>query len=117
MNAKALAHLFSALTTDRQVKHLSVWCYAATIDARDTYIPGVEGIADPVRLRRFNELQHQLAGRLVGLVDGSGAGDDELFISAVVEAAKELHAVMLKEKLAELRAEEIVSRPARRRVG
>jgi hypothetical protein len=42
-----------------------------TIEARDTYEVGTDGVDDPERLRRFNEVQHRLAGRLAMQISGS----------------------------------------------
>jgi hypothetical protein len=116
MNVKSLVLIFSALRADQQVKHLAEWAHAVTIDARDTYIPGVEGIADPVRLRRFNELQHRLLGQLIAVLHQQSSSEYESFLAMVVENAKELHAVALKEKLNAMKSETL-SLPPRRRVG
>jgi hypothetical protein len=115
MNAKALSLVFKSLSKEQQIKHIVAWAHAATIDARDTYIPGVEGIADPVRLRRFNELQHHLSGQLLNLVEGHSGVDHDLFLTMVFDAAKELQASSLKQKLNTIGSE--ASPSHRRRVG
>jgi hypothetical protein len=38
--------------------------FASTALARDTYVAGGEGVDDPVRMRRLNELMHRAAGQL-----------------------------------------------------
>jgi hypothetical protein len=95
MTHKTLLHSLSDRSVDEHVSMIAGWAHAATIDARATYIPSVEGVADPVRLRRFNELQHQLSGGLLSLARGQPLGDD--YFAMVVDMAKELHATALRE--------------------
>ncbi len=100
MTAKALAHKFAALSPDEQAGLVARWSHLLTIDARDTYIPGTPGIADPVRLRGFNEMQHRLAGQLMALLaaDDQRYADD-VFFAMLVESAQELHAAGLRTDL------------------
>ena len=95
MNAKTIFQVFSKLSSAEQSKILAAWIHAVTIDARDTYIAGTEGIADPVRLRGFNELQHRIAGGLLSALDKT-AGIDEAFIEMLWEGSKELRAAALR---------------------
>ena|ERR1035437_4121490 len=97
MNAKSLAQCFAALPPNEQAKLLATWMHALTIDARDTYIPGTQGIADPVRLRGFNELQHRLTNHLAGILEpGKAWRADDSFMEMLCEAVGVLHAVALR---------------------
>jgi hypothetical protein len=100
MTAKALAQTFSALSSDEQAALVAQWSHLLTIDARDTYIPGTQGIADPVRLRGFNEVQHRVSSQLRSIL---GADDkrcpDDAFINGLIESAQELRALLLQADL------------------
>jgi geranylgeranyl pyrophosphate synthase len=61
---------------------------ALTILARDTYVAGSDGVADPRRLRRFNELIHRIAGRQVA-IDMDDEAIESLF-QLISEASSEL---------------------------
>ena len=87
--------------------------HAVTIDARDTYIAGTLGIADPVRLRSFNELQHQIACRPMSVLNKT-AENDELSIEALWEGAKELRAVPLCASMEKIAASSVTPRRQRR---
>ena len=79
---------------------LAAWAQALTIDARDTYIPGTQAVADPVRLRGFNEIQHRVCGQLQAVLDSvEERYSDEVFFGVLLEAGKELHAGLLLEKM------------------
>jgi len=97
MTAKSLIELIQSQSFEVQAKGLASWMHAATIDARGTYIPGTEAIADPVRLRRFNELQHRLSGHLRGTLDGVKLSGE--FLSELLETARDLQAVALRDAI------------------
>ena len=118
MNAKSLAQMFSAQTSHQQTQLLAVWAHVLTIDARDTYIAGTEAIADPVRLRGFNEIQHRLAGQLRGLLESNGKNaPDEIFMGMLLDATKTLRAVALRAELEKLAAGISSSLTPKRRAG
>jgi hypothetical protein len=59
---------YAALPTDRQIRLLADYASRLTIIARGTYVRGAEDIADPRRLRMFNEVQHRVTGHLCKLL-------------------------------------------------
>jgi len=115
MTAKALAQTFSALSSDEQAALVAQWSHMLTIDARDTYIPGTLGIADPVRLRGFNEILHRVSNQLRAILADRTCYPDDVFMEMLTEAAQELHAAgfqMELEKWGKTRGE-----VKRRRIG
>jgi hypothetical protein len=100
MTAKALAQTFSALSSDEQAGLVAQWSHLLTIDARDTYIPGTQGIADPVRLRGFNEIQHRVSSQLLSILEADDKRcPDDVFLNNLVESAQELRALLLQTEL------------------
>lgn len=76
---------YKKLGDTAQIRLLGAIAHSLTVDARDTYIPGTEGIADPVRLRGINELQHRIAGQLLSMLDASSDRyPDEVFIEILL---------------------------------
>jgi hypothetical protein len=92
MTVKSLAQKFSTMTSDEQAVLVARWLHLVTIDARDTYIPGTLGIADPVRLRGFNEFLHRISNQLLAILTGEQGYPDDEFLEMLIEAAGELHA-------------------------
>lgn len=91
MNRKTLALQFARIGASDKARILSRVAFDLTIDARDTYIPGTEGIADPVRLRAINELQHRICGRVHDLLENqSDQQDDSAFANMIVATLEDL---------------------------
>ena len=61
--------VFSKMTEEEQGRFLATLAHEITIVARGTYVPGTEEVADPPRLRQWNELQHLIVGQLIKLLD------------------------------------------------
>ncbi|WP_024881295.1 hypothetical protein [Methylosinus sp. LW3] len=88
---RAQLDVFTRLTLEQRIAWYGRAIHLCTIFARDTYVVGSEEIADPARLRRFNELIHRIAGRQVGLATkGEADGFDESFFEMMSIAAGEL---------------------------
>jgi hypothetical protein len=119
MNAKSLVQIYESLSPGEQAKALASWMHAATIDARDTYIPGTQGIADPVRLRGFNELQHRIAGQLQSVLDGHKPErvEQETLMELICSAGKELRATTMQKVTGELGGSAPSSTRRERRAG
>jgi hypothetical protein len=65
--------------------------FALTVFARSTYTAGGEGVDDPSKLRRFNELSHRVASQLrdTAVVRENGRPND-VFVRLLTEAIREL---------------------------
>jgi len=61
-----------------------------TIAARDCYVPGTEGVADPSRLRAFNELQHRISSQQRDMLKAADRYPDDVFIELLVSGLEEL---------------------------
>jgi hypothetical protein len=55
---------YCATPASDQWRWLAKLAFLLSVLARDTYVVGGTGIADPIRMRRFNELAHRVAGQL-----------------------------------------------------
>ncbi|HEY4330293.1 MAG TPA: hypothetical protein VGN88_11200 [Phycisphaerae bacterium] len=118
MTVKALAQAFAALRPHDQAELLAGWGYALTIDARDTYIPGTQAVADPVRLRGFNEIEHRVCGQLRAILNSvEERYSDEGFFGMLVDTGKELHAGLLLQQLEEFWSESSQGSRGKRRAG
>lgn len=73
MNTTQTSKIFSAYTRHEQIEFLSLMAFELTILARDTYEVGRDGLTNPVRLRRINEVQHCITGQLFKLFQGRSA--------------------------------------------
>lgn len=60
---------FGNLSLQEQIRLLARYCYELTLAARDTYQLDTEAVADPIRLRRLNEIQHRVTSHLGALLD------------------------------------------------
>lgn len=58
---------FSGYSSQEKVDFLLHLAHALSILARDTYEVGSDGLTDPPRLRRINELQHRVLSFLIAL--------------------------------------------------
>jgi hypothetical protein len=57
--------------------------FALTMFARNTYVVGGSGLADPERMRCFNELTHRTAQQLKNLAVGYKGMPDTTFLEGV----------------------------------
>ena len=74
--------------------------FALTMLARTTYVVGGDGLIQPERMRRFNELTHRVAQQLKDLAAGARGIPDAPFLAGVGE---EIVALGLKlERLVEM---------------
>lgn len=60
---------FCNMSREGQIAFLVSYAHWLTVVARDTYEAAAEGVTDPARLRRINEIQHRVTGHLQRLLD------------------------------------------------
>lgn len=100
MNRRALILLYSQRTHAEQIDLLALVAHALTIDARGTYLPGTEGVADPARLRGIVELQHRVAGQLLSQIRRDQARfPDEDFSQMLWAGLEDLRCTLTLSKL------------------
>ena len=90
---------FVELTAEEQWTWLAKLLFAVTMLARGTYSVGSEGLDDPQKMRRFNELYHRIASQMRQLSSRSSGMPAETFIRFL---ADELAALGINSELAEL---------------
>lgn len=73
------------MTASERQHWLGRLLFALTVLARDTYAVGKEGLDDPVRMRRFNELMHRTASQLCAHIENKSGRPDEIFLKIVEE--------------------------------
>jgi hypothetical protein len=91
MNVRQAINTFSHYSPQEKNDFLLQLAHALTIIARDTYEVEGEGLTQPARLRRLNEVQHRIASFLVALMrqDGQRYPDDVL-VRLILEHAEDL---------------------------
>lgn len=81
---------YLALDAEERWRWLAKLLFALTMFARDTYTVGGEGLDDPERMRRFNELVHRAADQLKNHASGVSGLPDESFAQMVGEEVQAL---------------------------
>jgi hypothetical protein len=86
MNVDQAIAVFSAYSPDEKKEFLAQLMYELTVFARDGYEVGGEGLTDPQRVRRINEIQHCLSAFLGQLLRGdSRRYPDDSIVRIVLE--------------------------------
>ena len=62
---------YSALSASEQLRVLTDYAHDLTVIARGTYVPQTDDIADPLRLRQLNEVQHRVTGHMRDLISSN----------------------------------------------
>jgi len=73
------------MTPSEREQWLARLLFILTVLARETYTVGEEGLDDPVRMRRFNELMHRTSSQLRASMDKRPGRPDESFLIMVQE--------------------------------
>lgn len=68
MNVQQAIASFSRYCPQEQSAFLLHLAHALTIIAHDTYEVGAQGVSQPARLRRINEVQHRVTSFLIALM-------------------------------------------------
>src|ERR1700733_11197159 len=76
---------FTRLSAPAKQHLLTKLGFQLTIEACSTYTVGEDDVDDPVRLRRFNEVQHRILGFKSALSNGAARYPDEIFVHMILE--------------------------------
>jgi hypothetical protein len=88
MTSDEAAAIFSSYSPGEKSEFLARLIYELTLIAREGYEAGGEGLNDPQRVRRVNEVQHRLSAFLWALLRGdSKRYPDEVLWRIVLEQA------------------------------
>lgn len=86
MTVEEGAAAFSSLSPDEKKEFIAQLIYELTIVARDSYEVGGDGLTNPERVRRVNEVQHRLGAFLSKLLrDDPGRYPDDLLVRTILE--------------------------------
>ena len=87
MTEAELIIAYSKLSAETQIRVLARFARDVTVIARDTYVPGGDGVSDARRLRQMNELLHRVLGQLDKMLarDSQRFADDGIAAICVVE--------------------------------
>ena len=77
------AERFLQLSPEDRWKWFAKLLFALTMLARNTYVVGGNGLADPERMRCFNELTHRTAQQLKNFAVGYKGMPDTTFLKGV----------------------------------
>jgi hypothetical protein len=91
MNVHHAIETFCKYSSQGKTNFLLELAHTLTILARDTYEVGRDGLADPTRLRRINELQHRVMSFLIALMkDDARRYPDDIFVRLILEHPEDL---------------------------
>jgi hypothetical protein len=77
---------FSSLSETEQQKFLALFSHWLTILARDTYEIGTQNITNSPKIRRINEIQHQISSHLLALLENNKERyPDEVLLKIILE--------------------------------
>jgi hypothetical protein len=82
---QAAAQQFLGLDKERCIYWLVKLLYELSTMARDTYTVGGDGLDDPNRMRRFNELIRRVVRQLEEKLESRAGMPDEVFLKMVSE--------------------------------
>src|SRR5271163_1630973 len=74
---------FLQLSPDDRWRWFAKLLFALTMFARNTYVVGGEGLVDPEKMRRFNELTHRAAQQLKNFAAGARGMPDVTFLKGL----------------------------------
>ena len=82
---------YCQLTTSQKIAIIACLAKTITIYARGTYIPGTMDVAEPQKLREFNELEHKICNQMTGILfNDHDYPEDDIFLKMLFEFAKNL---------------------------
>jgi hypothetical protein len=78
--------VFSSYSADEKKEFVARLMYELTLVARDNYEVGQEGLTNPQRMRRVNEVQHRVGAYLLALIrDNPNRYPDDVLVRIVLE--------------------------------
>ena len=78
--------LFISYSTDEKKEFIARLMYELTLVARDSYEVGQDGLTNPQRVRRINEVQHRVSAYLLALLrDNPNRFPDDVLVRIVLE--------------------------------
>ena len=91
MNVHNASKTFSKYSPQEKAEFLLRLAHTLTVLARDTYEVGGDGLTEPSRLRRINELQHRVLSSLIALRKGDRKRyPDEVLVRFILEHPEDL---------------------------
>ncbi|HVF51788.1 MAG TPA: hypothetical protein VNA19_17015 [Pyrinomonadaceae bacterium] len=86
MKSKQAIEVFISYSQREKEEFLAGLIYELTIVARDSYEVGGEGLTNPQRVRRLNEVQHRVSSFLCALLcNDSKRFPDDVLVSLILE--------------------------------
>lgn len=78
--------VFSSYSLEEKEEFIAHLIHELTVVARDSYVVQGDGLTNPQRVRRINEVQHQLSGFLHALLLGSSMRyPDDTLVRIILE--------------------------------
>ncbi|MGB7924415.1 MAG: hypothetical protein WCF57_14330 [Pyrinomonadaceae bacterium] len=86
MNVDEAIAVFSSYSIEEQEEFLAHLIYEMSIIARDSYEVGQDGLTNPQRVRRINEVQHRASAFLCALLRGDTQRyPDDVMVKIILE--------------------------------
>ena len=86
MTADEATPVFSAYSHDEKKEFLAQLMYELTLVARESYKAGGEGLSEPQRVKRVNEVQHRVSAFLLALLrDEPQRYPDDVLVRIILE--------------------------------
>ncbi len=103
--------VFSSYSRAEQKEFLAHLMYELTVIARDNYEAGQDGLTDPRRVRRVNEVQHRVSAFLWALLrnDPQRYPDDVLIKIILEQPGDGMFEQQLREAFAKLSAQRLTT--------
>lgn len=91
MNVDRAVVTFCKYSAQEKTEFLLLLAHALTVLARETYEPGGDGLTEPSRLRRINEVQHRVLSSLIALRRGGRKRyPDDVVVRLILEHPEDL---------------------------
>ena len=91
--------LFSSYSIEEKEEFLAHLIYELSVIARDSYEVGRDGLTNPQRARRINEVQHRVSAFLLALLRNDPQGyPDDVLVKIILEHPED---TILEQQLSE----------------